>query len=42
MDINVRKRSQVQLMQLRGAFRMGPAVDGFRQTMEEAIGTQSL
>lgn len=38
MDINVRKRSQVQLVQLRGALRMGPAVDGLRQAMEEAIG----
>ena len=38
MDINVRKRSQVQVVQLRGPLRMGPAVDGLRQTMEEAIG----
>ena len=38
MDINVRKRSQVQLVQLRGPLRMGPAVDSLRQTMEEAIG----
>lgn len=37
MDINVRKRSQVQLVQLRGPLRMGPAVDSLRQTMEEAI-----
>ena len=38
MDINVRKRSQVQVVQLRGPLRMGEAVDGLRQTMEEAIG----
>ncbi|MGB9235715.1 MAG: STAS domain-containing protein [Terriglobales bacterium] len=37
MDINVRKRSQVQIVQLRGALRMGPAVDGLRQTFEEAL-----
>ena len=38
MDINVRKRSEVQLIQLRGPLRMGPAVDGLRQAMEEVIG----
>lgn len=38
MDINVRKRSQAQLIQLRGPLRMGPAVDSLRQTMEEALG----
>ena len=38
MDINVRKRSQVQVIQLRGPLRMGPPVDGLRQTMEEALG----
>ena len=38
LDINVRKRSQVQVIQLRGALRMGPGVDGLRQTMEEALG----
>ncbi len=37
MDINVRKRSQVQVIQLRGALRMGPAVDSLRQTMDEAL-----
>ena len=37
MDINVRKRSQVQVVQLRGPLRMGAAVDGLRQTMEEAL-----
>jgi len=37
LDINVRKRSQVQVVQLRGPLRMGAAVDGLRQTMEEAL-----
>ncbi len=37
LDINVRKRGPVQVIQLRGALRMGPAVDGLRQTMEEAL-----
>ncbi len=37
MDINLRKRGQVNVIQLRGALRMGPGVDGLRQTMEEAI-----
>ncbi len=39
MDINVRKRSQVQVVQLRGTLRMGPAVDALRQTIEEILGT---
>ena len=38
MDINVRKRSQVQVVQLRGPLRLGTAVDGLRQTMEESFG----
>ena len=38
MDINVRKRSQVQVVQLRGSLRMGPAVDALRQNIEEALG----
>lgn len=37
MDINVRKRSQVQVVQLRGPLRMGAAVDDLRQTFEEAL-----
>jgi len=37
LDINVRKRSEVQVVQLRGQLRMGPAVDSLRQTMEEAV-----
>ena len=36
MDINVRRRSNVQVVQLRGPLRMGDAVDRFRQTLEEA------
>jgi anti-sigma B factor antagonist len=38
VDINVAKRGSVQLVRLRGALRMGPAVDDLRQTMEEALG----
>lgn len=37
MDINVRKRSQVQVIQLRGNLRMGSAVDGLRQILEENL-----
>ena len=37
MDISVRRRSEVQIVQLRGPLRMGQAVDGLRQTMEEAL-----
>lgn len=37
MDINVRKRAQVQVVQLRGPLRMGPAVDALQETLEEAI-----
>lgn len=37
MDINVRKRSEVQVVQLRGPLRLGPGVDGLRQTLEEAL-----
>jgi|SRR5579864_1202890 anti-sigma B factor antagonist len=37
MDINVAKRGPVQLIKLRGALRMGTAVDSFRQTVEEAL-----
>lgn len=38
MDINVRKRLQVQVIQLRGPLRLGDAVDGLRNTIEEAVG----
>ncbi len=37
MDINVRKRSQVQVVQLRGPLRLGAAVDALRQTLEESL-----
>ena len=39
MDINVRKRSHVNLMQLRGPLRLGEAVDGLKQTFEELLGS---
>jgi anti-sigma B factor antagonist len=38
LDISVRKRSQAQLIQLRGQLRMGPAVDELRKTIEELLG----
>jgi len=37
LDINVRKRGPVQLIQLRGPLRMGPAVDSLRQAIEESL-----
>ncbi len=36
LDINVRKRSEIELIQLRGPLRLGTAVDEFRRTLEEA------
>jgi len=36
VDINVRRRSNIQVVQLRGPLRMGEAVDRFRQTLDEA------
>lgn len=38
MDISVRKRSEIALIQLRGQLRLGPAVDELRQVMEESVG----
>jgi anti-sigma B factor antagonist len=38
LDINVRKRLQVQVIQLRGPLRLGAAVDGLRAIIEEAVG----
>jgi anti-sigma B factor antagonist len=38
LDISVRKRSQVQVIHLRGQLRLGQAVDELRQTIEESIG----
>ncbi len=37
LDINVRKRSQVQVIQLRGQLRLGEPVDELRRTFDEAI-----
>lgn len=37
MDISIRKRSQVQLIQLRGQLRLGEAVDELRKTIDEAL-----
>jgi anti-sigma B factor antagonist len=37
LDINVRKRSQVQVVQLRGNLRLGDAVDELRKTIDEAL-----
>jgi len=39
VDINVRKRSEVHVVQLRGPLRMGEAVDGLRRTMEDMLGS---
>jgi len=36
LDINVRQRSQVTVMQLRGPLRMGADADALRQALEEA------
>jgi len=38
VDINVRKRADVELIQLRGQLRLGEAVDGLRQVIEESLG----
>lgn len=37
MDINIRKRSEVHVVQLRGQLRMGQAVDSLREAMEETV-----
>ena len=37
MDINVRKRSQVQLIQLRGQLRLGEPVDELNRTLRDAL-----
>lgn len=37
LDINIRKRAETQVIQLRGQLRLGPAVDELRQVMEEAV-----
>jgi anti-sigma B factor antagonist len=38
LDISVRKRSEIAVIQLRGQLRLGPAVDALRQVMEETVG----
>jgi anti-anti-sigma factor len=38
MDINVRKKSDVQLVQLRGELRLGKPVNELRETPEEMLG----
>jgi anti-sigma B factor antagonist len=37
VDVSIRKRSQVQLIQLRGQLRLGEAVDELRRTIDEAL-----
>jgi len=37
VDINVRKHSDVQVIKLRGDLKIGAAVDGLRQTIEEHL-----
>ncbi len=37
MEISVRRLSEVQIVQIRGALRLGPGVDSFRQTMDDAL-----
>jgi anti-sigma B factor antagonist len=38
VEINVRRRSQVQIIQLKGSLRLGDGVEVFKQAIEEAIG----
>jgi anti-sigma B factor antagonist len=38
VDINVRKRADVELIQLRGQLRLGEAVDELRKVIEESLG----
>jgi anti-sigma B factor antagonist len=37
MEMTVRRRSDVQIIQLRGPVRLGQAVETFRQAIEEAM-----
>jgi len=37
VDIDVRKRSEVQVVKLRGDLKIGEAVDKLRETMEELL-----
>ena len=37
MEISVRRLSEVQIIQIRGAVRLGAGVDSFRQAMDDAL-----
>jgi anti-sigma B factor antagonist len=37
MEISVRRLSEVQVIQIRGALRLGVGVDSFRQAVEDAL-----
>jgi anti-sigma B factor antagonist len=37
MEINVRKLLEVRVVQIRGALRLGPGVDSFRQAIDDAM-----
>jgi anti-sigma B factor antagonist len=37
LDINIRKQSEVQLIQLRGSMKLGQAVDQFKALIDELI-----
>ena len=37
MEISIRKRSDVQIIQLRGAVRLGAGVDSFRRAIDDAF-----
>ena len=37
MDINVQKHSDINILKLHGAFRLGPAVDSFRASVEQVL-----
>lgn len=42
MEITVRRRSDVQIIQLRGAVRLGEAVDTFRRALDDAFAAGDL
>src|SRR5882757_10243614 len=37
MEINIRRLSEVQIVQIRGALRLGAGVDSFRQALDDAM-----
>lgn len=37
MDIDVHKQSDITILKLRGAFRLGPAVESFRGAIDEIV-----